>query len=134
MNIGKIKFNGVRDGETFKVADMEFIKFPATEQGTPVVFRDNAFLSRFGKNNNLKESDVLERMQKDLPIWFFAGQQDPVGAMGNGVLKAVRVFKEIGMTDVGVELYPNMRHECHNETGRDKVYQDILNWIQQKCL
>ena len=79
-------------------------------------------------------SGNLERMQKDLPIWFFAGQQDPVGAMGNGVLKAVRVFKEIGMTGVGVELYPNMRHECHNEIGREKVYQDILNWIQQKCL
>lgn len=87
----------------------------------------------FGLQMIQKRSN-LDRMQKNLPIWFFAGQQDPVGAMGNGVLKAVRVFKEIGMTDVGVELYPNMRHECHNEIGREKVYQDILNWIQQKCL
>lgn len=66
MNSEKIKFHGVKDGETFKVADMELIKFPATEQGTPVVFRDIAFLSQFGRNNNLKESDVLERMQKEI--------------------------------------------------------------------
>lgn len=66
MNSEKTKFHGVRDGETFKVADMELIKFPATEQGTPVVFRDIAFFSRFGRNNNLKESDVLERMQKEI--------------------------------------------------------------------
>ena len=66
MNSEKIKFNGVNDGETFSVAGFELIKFPATEQGTPVVFRDNAFFSRFGRNNNLKESDVLERMQKEI--------------------------------------------------------------------
>lgn len=66
MNSEKIKFHGVNDGETFKVADMEFIKFPATEQGTPVMFRDNAFFNRFGRNNNLKESYVLERMQKEI--------------------------------------------------------------------
>lgn len=58
-------FPGVKDGETFTVAGIELIKFPATSQGTPVVFRDIAFFSRFGKNNNLKESDVLERMQKE---------------------------------------------------------------------
>ena len=66
MNSEKTKFHGVRDGETFKVADMALIKFPATEQGTPVVFRDIAFISRFGKNNNLKESNVLERMKTEI--------------------------------------------------------------------
>lgn len=66
MNSEKTKFHGVRDGETFKVADMELIKFPTTALGTPVMFRDIAFISRFGKNNNLKESDVLERMQKEI--------------------------------------------------------------------
>ena len=31
-----------------------------------MMFRDIAFISRFGKNNNLKESDVLERMQNEI--------------------------------------------------------------------
>ena len=66
MNEQKIRFYGVNDGETFSVAGFELIKFPADEQGTPVVFRDNAFFSRFGRNNNLKESDVLERMQEEI--------------------------------------------------------------------
>ena len=81
----------------------------------------------------IQKRSNLERMQKDLPVWFFAGQLDPVGAMGNGVLRAVRAFQEVGMTNVGVELYPNMRHECHNETDRERVFQDILNWMQEKC-
>ena len=75
----------------------------------------------------------LVRMQKDLPVYFFAGQQDPVGDMGNGVLKAVQAFKDAGMQDVLVELYPNMRHECHNEPGKEKVFADLVQWMTEKA-
>ena len=75
----------------------------------------------------------LSRMQKDLPVYFFAGQLDPVGNMGNGVLKAVQAFKNAGMKDVTVELYPYMRHECHNEVNREKVFGDLLRWIEKHC-
>ncbi len=84
-----------------------------------------------GVRANQKRSN-LARMQKELPVFFFAGQQDPVGNMGNGVLKTVQAFKNAGMQDVLVELYPNMRHECHNEADREKVFRDILNWIREK--
>ena len=53
--------------------------------------------------------------------------------MGNGVLKAVQAFKNAGMEDVFVELYPDMRHECHNEADRQKVFGDIFLWIESKC-
>lgn len=76
----------------------------------------------------------LAKMRKDLPLFFFAGQLDPVGNMGNGVLQAVLAFKEAGMRDVLVELYPNMRHECHNEEDRYKVFEDILAWIREKTV
>ena len=56
-----------------------------------------------GIRMNQKRSN-LSRMQKDLPIYFFSGQQDPVGNNGNGVLKAVQAFKNAGMQDVLVEL------------------------------
>ena len=61
-----VTFPGVKDGETFRIAGMEFIKFPATEAGTPVVMRDVAFRSRFGDNNDLRASDVLKKMEKDI--------------------------------------------------------------------
>lgn len=87
-------------------------------------------MARGMQANQKKEN--LSRMKKDLPLFFFAGQLDPVGNMGNGVLQAVLAFREAGMQDVLVELYPHMRHECHNEAGREKVFSDILSWIQEK--
>ena len=62
----RIIFPNVKDGETFMVGDMEFIKFPATDIGTPVVANNIAFRSEFGPNNNLAESYVLEKMKAQI--------------------------------------------------------------------
>lgn len=61
-----ISFPGVKDGATFQVAGMEFIKFPEVDGKTPVAMRDIAFRSRFGDNNDLRTSDVLKRMEKEI--------------------------------------------------------------------
>ena len=60
-----ILFPGVKDGETFMIADMEFIKFPSKDGQTPVVMKNIAFRSRFGDNNDLRTSIVLKRMQEE---------------------------------------------------------------------
>lgn len=56
----------IKDGETFNLAGYEFIKFPSVNNETPIVMRDYAFISRFGDNNDLRSSDVLKKMQKEI--------------------------------------------------------------------
>ena len=56
----------VADGDTFKIGDMEFIKFPSVNGTTPVVMKDIAFTSRFGDSNDLNESIVLTRMKDEI--------------------------------------------------------------------
>lgn len=80
----------------------------------------------------IQKKENLSRMQKALPVFFFAGQQDPVGNMGKGVLKAVEAFRKAGMQNVTVELYPNMRHETLNETGKEQVYGDVVSWLEAR--
>ncbi len=59
-------FFGVKDGETFEIAGMEFIKFPSVDGQTPAVMKNIAFNSDFGKNNDLHQSKVLKRMEADI--------------------------------------------------------------------
>lgn len=73
----------------------------------------------------------LARMDKDLPVYFFAGDADPVGASGKGVKKVARWFREAGVKDVEVKLYPGGRHEMLNETNREEVYGDTLGWLER---
>ncbi len=56
----------VETGKTFEVGGVEFIKFPGGADGqTIAVAKDIAFRSIFGNNNNLAESDILKKLNKD---------------------------------------------------------------------
>ena len=61
----KILFPGVKDGGTFEVGGIEFIKFPDENGVTPVVAKELQFYSDFGENNNLAESKILRRLQEE---------------------------------------------------------------------
>lgn len=71
----------------------------------------------------------LAKMNKELPIYFFAGDCDPVGAMGKGVEKVAHRFRKIGMKEVTVKLYHEGRHEMLNEINNDEVYRDVALWL-----
>ena len=60
-----MRFN-VKDGETFTVAGIEFIKFPTVGDATPVMARNCLFRSKFGANNDLRSSSVLKRMEEEV--------------------------------------------------------------------
>lgn len=65
----KIMFPEVRDGETFELAGLQFIKFPDEDGMTPVVAKDILFDSSFGDSNNLAASTVLKRLTEEfLPM------------------------------------------------------------------
>ena len=74
----------------------------------------------------------LERMNKDIPVYFMSGDMDPVGECGKGVKLAYENFKKAGMKNVSIKLYKDGRHEMLNELNKDEVYADILAWINSK--
>ncbi len=80
----------------------------------------------------LTKQSNIDRMNKDAPVYFMSGAEDPVGDYGAGVEKAYKAFCSAGLRDVMIRLYPDGRHEMLNETNRDDVKQDILNWLNEK--
>lgn len=77
-----------------------------------------------------QQPENLATMDRSLPVLFFSGDQDPVGAMGRGVRRTVQAFKKAGMQQVTCRLYPNGRHEMLNEINKVEVYEDVLGWIE----
>lgn len=74
----------------------------------------------------------IDRMNKEAPVYFMSGAEDPVGDYGAGVKKAYKAFCDAGLRDVMIRLYPGGRHEMLNETNREDVMQDILNWLNDR--
>ena len=75
-----------------------------------------------------KQSNI-NKMDKGLPVFFIAGDQDPVGGMGKGVQKACACFRKAGLKDVSIKLYHGLRHEILNEASKQYVYKDVLDWL-----
>lgn len=80
----------------------------------------------------ITEQKNIDRMSKEQPIYFMSGDADPVGDYGEGVQRAYDAFCKAGLHDVTIRLYPDGRHEMLNEVNREKVYQDILNWLNSR--
>lgn len=56
----------IKIGETFKVADIEFIKFADENGNTIAVAKESVFDSQFGNNNNFAKSQVKSRLESEI--------------------------------------------------------------------
>ena len=75
---------------------------------------------------SLSSPQSLARIRKDLPIYVFSGERDPVGANIQGLIDAL---KGAGFTRLTARIYPGARHETLNETNREEVTRDLIDWL-----
>ena len=43
-----------------------------------------------------------------------------------------RYLDDLGLVDVSYKIYLGARHEILDETNRDEVHTDILNWLEAR--
>ncbi len=83
-----------------------------------------------GIQDAFKKSNI-EKIKTDVPVYCFAGDKDPVGLCGKGVIKLVENWKAEGVKDISYDLYKDGRHEMLNETNREEVLANILKFIKR---
>jgi alpha-beta hydrolase superfamily lysophospholipase len=75
------------------------------------------------------------RLPAGLPLYVFSGDCDPVGGeRGASVRELVERYRANGVGRVTFRLYPEGRHEMLNETNRNEVHSDLLNWLDTLAL
>lgn len=91
------------------------------------VFTAGFYADLLGGVNSLPK--MAARTPVDLPILFLSGDQDPVG--GETVREVVGWYRDAGVRDVTLEIYPEGRHELLNDTVRDEVTERIIGWLDE---
>jgi alpha-beta hydrolase superfamily lysophospholipase len=71
------------------------------------------------------------RIPKDLPIYVFSGERDPVHRKLRGLRALLRGYRRAGLRRVTHRLYREGRHEMLNETNRAEVLADLRAWLEQ---
>jgi len=94
----------------------------------------NTFTSGFyadllGGLIRINDRRQVARVRRDLPILVVSGDADPVGDSGKGPRAVAEQFESVGVADVTCTLYPGARHEIFNETNRDEVTADVVEWL-----
>lgn len=74
---------------------------------------------------------IYNRNNLDLPIYFIAGNDDPVIKSKKVFNEAINFLEKIGYHNIDNTLYDDMSHEILNEINNNLVYDDILNWLNK---
>ena len=56
----------------------------------------------------------------------------PAGRRRGVVEQLGQRYRDAGVADVTVKLYPAARHEILNETNRDEVTGDVVGWLRER--
>lgn len=97
-----------------------------------IPFTCSGFYGLFNIIKDVCNKEAVSKVPKNLPVFFVAGSDDPVGDYGEGVKKAYNMFVKAGVEDVSLTLYNGGRHEILNDNCAPQVMQDILEFIQDK--
>ena len=71
----------------------------------------------------------MQKLAVDMPLYLFAGHNDPVGHMGKGVKKLADMYAKTGKSAITLKLYPEGRHDILHDSNASEVRYDLLGWI-----
>lgn len=72
----------------------------------------------------------LARIPKSLPVLLVSGTDDAVSDGGKGSERLAAAYRNAGLIEARVMLYPQGRHELLNDTCREQVTADVCHWMQ----
>ena len=64
-----------------------------------------------------------------LPVRFLSGELDPCRVDEAHFCDAVETMRRVGYQNVTSRVFPDMRHEIHNEAAREIVFCDIAETL-----
>jgi len=90
------------------------------------------WLDLLGGLIEISSDNALTRIPADLPILIMGGADDPVGGE-DSMAKLAMHYAQTGHQRISLKSYPQGRHEMLNETNRDEVTADLIDWLGKQA-
>lgn len=79
--------------------------------------------------NAVSQPAHRESVPKALPLYVIAGGRDPVSGNTRQLGPWLAEYKAAGVANLTHRFYPDARHELFNETNRDEVTRELIEWL-----
>ncbi|MBT9505904.1 alpha/beta fold hydrolase [Rhodoferax sp.] len=96
--------------------------FPLTEA---------SLMSIFEHGNRTADMSQFGGIRKDLPLYLFTGDKDPVNNNLVWFDPLVQRLRLAGFLDLSTHVYGGARHEVLNETNRAEVIANLVAWVNR---
>ena len=126
------KFKPEKTGSEWLSRDEEEVKKYIEDPYCGTIFPTSFYYDFLGSLQYIEDESNFKKIPKDLPILIISGEEDPVGDFGKGLKKLYTRYKEAGVKDLEIKLYPGARHEILNEINREVVMDDVVNWLNNR--
>lgn len=126
------RFQPGRTGKEWLTKDEAVIDAYRADPRCSFLFTLNGFYQMFRGIQFVQKKENVSQIPKDLPIFFVAGANDPVGRYGKSVRKVKRAYESAGISDVKIKIYETDRHEILNETDYKTVFSDLRRWMEKR--
>lgn len=133
QKIGFDAFNKRFDKQTpnsWICSDQDVVKAYNLNPLCRFIFTTNGFECLFSLMNDTYSSMSWQMKNKEIPIHYIAGQEDPCIVSEAKFKEAYTFMKELGYQNVTAYLFEHMRHEILNESQKEIVYEHILKTIK----
>ncbi len=124
------KISPARTTQDWLTSDEEIVDKFVDDELCGFVLTSSGFRDMFYGLLEITNTTNIKGHPKDLPMLLISGEEDPVGEWGRQVIKAYESYKRAGVKNISMKLYEGMRHEVLNEHKRQRVYEDIVNWLK----
>lgn len=123
------KISPKRTNYDFLTRDERVVDDYITDENCGFICKTSFYVDLLEGLIKIHRNEEVTKTPKQLPIFLFAGDADPVGDYGKGVQAVYEQLLQHDCAQVSIKLYENGRHEMLNETNKEEVYNDILNWM-----
>jgi len=130
LSIGSYKIKGEEYDHAWITTDKEIQKLYDESETCGFTFTCDGFINLFILMRDTYMKNGWQLKNKDCPIFFIAGSEDPCIVSSKDFEYAVNFMKSVGYKNVSSKLYPNVRHEILNDKCKEEVIKDILKFME----
>ncbi len=95
----------------------------------PLTFKASG-IKLFGVMDSLRLLGLpAKNLTHDLPVLIQIGSEDTLGGIKSAELLAQAYLTRSKLSSVKLIIYTNARHEVFNETNREEVFADTIEWL-----
>lgn len=112
-------------------SDLSVVKAYEEDEGCGFMFTLDGFYNLFTLMKETYSKKGWKNANPALPILFIAGEDDPCIIDKSHFLKSADFMRQVGYHDVKAICYPHVRHEILNDVSKDKVMEDVVNFLNR---